>query len=137
MFQIKTYTQGCILDTPHFFVLSKGLNSGKPSHTPWRNCFVISVSTEEEKERLYWLAYSLWKTKKLYPLLRGSVIEFITLHDYGRQLQHIVSNMPENTVILKMINTLQLLEQKENAVQEQIKNIAALRQSIVTAYLRL
>ena len=66
---------------PHFFVLNKGLNSGKPLKNHCPNCFIITAKNEEEKEFLYWLCWGLWQSKKFQQLLTGSVIPFIRLHE--------------------------------------------------------
>ena len=80
-FSIKSHRSGVVYSMPHFFILNKGNNSGKPLLAPCPNCFVIQCKTDSEKEQLYWLAYSLWQSKAFYPLLRGSVIPFVVLRD--------------------------------------------------------
>ena len=47
---IKTHQPGANYAKPHFFVLSKGLNSGKPSNEPFTNSFVLVFQTEAQKE---------------------------------------------------------------------------------------
>ena len=73
---IKTHQLGEKYDKPHFFVLSKGLNSGKPQNEPFTNSFVLVFQTEAQKEDIFWIAMSLWKSKFWVPYLRGSVIPF-------------------------------------------------------------
>ncbi len=65
-----------------FFILNKGLNSGKPLEKPCPNCFVITVKNDEEKEFLFWLCWGLWQSKKFYYLHTGSVIPFIRLNEF-------------------------------------------------------
>ena len=74
---IKTHQPGAHYAKPHFFVLSKGLNSGKPSNEPFTNSFVLVFQTEAQKEDIFWIAMSLWKSKFWMPFLRGSVIPFL------------------------------------------------------------
>jgi hypothetical protein len=62
-FIIKTHQKNTIYSKPHFFVLNKGLNSGKPQKTEFTNSFVIIFSNEEDLETVYWITYSLWKSK--------------------------------------------------------------------------
>ena len=42
-----------------FFILNKGLNSGKPLLKPCPNCFIITTANEQEKEFLFWLCWGL------------------------------------------------------------------------------
>ena len=80
-FILKSYNQKEEIRKPHFFILNKGNNSGKPLTVPCPNCFIIQFQCEEVKEQIYWLLYSLWQSKAFYPLLRGSVIPFVVLRD--------------------------------------------------------
>ena len=66
-FSIKSHRPGVVYNMPHFFILNKGNNSGKPLLSPCPNCFVIQFQSEEEKEQIYWLSYSLWQSKAFYP----------------------------------------------------------------------
>ena len=79
---IKTHQPGAHYAKPHFFVLSKGLNSGKPSTEPFTNSFVLVFQTEAQKEDIFWIAMSLWKSKFWMPFLRGSVIPFLSLYEF-------------------------------------------------------
>jgi hypothetical protein len=80
-FLLKSYSPRQEISNPHFFILCKGNNSGKPLLSPCPNCFVISFQSETEKEQAYWLLFCLWQSKTFYPYLRGSVIPFIILRD--------------------------------------------------------
>ena len=79
---IKTHQPGAHYAKPHFFVLSKGLNSGKPSNEAFTNSFVLIFQTEAQKEDIFWIAMSLWKSKFWMPFLRGSVIPFLSLYEF-------------------------------------------------------
>ena len=50
------------------------MNSGKPQKEPFTNSFVVIFQNEEDCESIYFVAYSLWKTKFWHPYLVGSVI---------------------------------------------------------------
>lgn len=45
-FRIKTHRASLTYSEPHFFILNKGLNSGKPLNNPCPNCFVC-ITTDE------------------------------------------------------------------------------------------
>ncbi|MHB0756272.1 DUF6943 family protein [Polaribacter sp. M15] len=80
-FQIKTHQVGRTYQKPHFFILNKGLNSGKPFTAPVRNSFVVSTETIEQKEALFHLSYMLLEAKCYRFYLKGSVIPFIYIAD--------------------------------------------------------
>ncbi len=76
-FQIKTHQIGRTYTAPHFFILNKGLNNGKPLDEPCPNCFVIIATTKAKRESLYYLCLSLKVGKFFAYYLKGSVIPFI------------------------------------------------------------
>lgn len=78
---IKSYHPKIFLPDHHFFILSKGLNSGRPQDQPCPNCFVAYCNDKDEREFFYWLSYALWQcgTFKIY--LVGSVIPFLRISD--------------------------------------------------------
>ncbi len=80
-FTLKTYRPSAETEKPHFYILNKGMNSGKPLKQPCPNCFILIAPTEEAKEQLYWLCFGLWRAKSFHYYLKGSVIPFITKND--------------------------------------------------------
>lgn len=75
-FSVKSASVKEEISKPHFFVLCKGLNSGKPISEKCPNSFIIQAESKEFKEILYWISFSLWRTKAFHPFLRGSVIPY-------------------------------------------------------------
>lgn len=71
--QLKTFNQNFNYQGHFFFILSKGMNSGKPLKSPCPNCFVCICQSEQEKELLYWLSFGLWHAKAYHSYLRGSL----------------------------------------------------------------
>ena len=117
-FILKSYSQKEEIRKPHFFILNKGNNSGKPLTVPCPNCFVIQFQCEEEKEQIYWLIYSLWQSKAFYPFLRGSVIPFIVLRDIKSCLLDGVEKVAKNPAQFeKAVAALRSLE----AIEKQYK----------------
>ena len=62
-FRLKSYNQKEEISNPHFFILNKGNNSGKPLVSPCPNCFTIQFTSTEDKEQAYWLIFCLWQSK--------------------------------------------------------------------------
>ncbi|WP_310558076.1 DUF6943 family protein [Flavobacterium sp.] len=134
-FIIKTHKVGTIYTKPHLFVLNKGMNSGKPQKTPFTNSFVVIFQNEEDCESLFFIAFSLWKTKFWHQHLVGSVIPFLRLSDFKKEFSPKASlMMVEHEEHQKNVAALNLLEQKENQFHENINLISDLRRAIVYRY---
>ena len=98
----------------HFFVLNKGLNSGKPLLDPCPNCFVCSCNTEEEKENLYWIFFALWQGKRFHQLLIGSVIPFIKIKETKNLVQESFLKTKTNPAVFqKALYLLKFANEKD------------------------
>jgi hypothetical protein len=135
-FILKSYNQKEEIQNPHFFILNKGNNSGKPLAVPCPNCFVIQFQCEEEKEKIYWLSYSLWQSKAFYPLLRGSVIPFVVLRDVKSCLSDGLNKANENPAQFeKAVSTLRSLEALEKNYKQNLLLISKARCMLFYKYL--
>jgi len=130
-FKIKTYRDGMKAEKPHFYILSKGNNAGKPLENPCPNCFLVTTPCENSKEQIFWLAYGLWQGKCFHEYLSGSVITFIRIKHVKNLLETslrkaqsredkftksiaMLKGFEENTKILKL--QLDLMERVKRAV---------------------
>jgi hypothetical protein len=84
-FIIKTHRKDTQYNKPCLFILNKGLNSGKPQLEPFTNTFVIIFEKQEDAENIYFVAYSLWKSKFWHQFLIGSVIPFLRIKDIEKE----------------------------------------------------
>ena len=135
-FIIKSYRPGVVYNMPHFFILNKGNNSGKPLTAPCPNCFVIQFKCEEEKEQIYWLLYSLWQSKAFYPLLRGSVIPFVVLRDVNSCLLDGLNKVYENPAQFeKAVEALRSLETMEQQYKQNLLLIANAKRMLFYKYI--
>jgi len=135
-FSIKSHRQGIVYSTPHFFILNKGNNSGKPLVAPCPNCFVIQFQCESEKEQIYWLSYSLWQSKAFYPLLRGSVIPFVVLLDVKSCLLDGLNKVDENPAQFeKAVVALRSLEAMEKQFKQNLLLIASAKRMLFYKYI--
>ena len=135
-FNIKSHRQGVVYSMPHFFILNKGNNSGKPLTVPCPNCFVIQFQSEAEKEQIYWLSYSLWQSKAFYPYLRGSVIPFVVIRDVKACLLdglHRADESPEQ--FAKAVEALRSLEAMEIKFKQNLKLIQDAKRMLFYRYL--
>ena len=136
-FIIKTHQKDTIYKGNQIFILNKGMNSGKPQKEPFTNSFVIMFPDEKDAETVYWLAYSLWKAKFWHQSLYGSVIPFLRIKDFKKDFDSKVNEMmQEHELHLKQVQTLRLLEQKEDQFHKNIKLINEMRKIILSRYCR-
>ena len=135
--QIKTHKMKNTYAENHFFILSKGNNSGKPMETPCPNCFVCLCKNEEDKQRLYWLFYGLWQGLFFHPFLTGSVIPFIRLDDLKNVAGMALSKIELQPLQFnKNISMVQLLNEKAIVIQEQIKLIKRAKRALMYQVLK-
>ncbi|MGL2986393.1 DUF6943 family protein [Flavobacterium sp. RSSA_27] len=134
-FLIKTHKPGTNYKQPHFFILNKGRNSGKPQKESFTNSFVIICKTEAEVEDSFWIAFSLWKSKFWHQHLIGSVIPFIHLAEFQKEfISKSTQLMQEHEEHQKNIEALKLLEQQEKRFNQNINLINDLRKVILYRY---
>jgi uncharacterized radical SAM superfamily Fe-S cluster-containing enzyme len=135
-FILKSYNQKSEIKKPHFFILNKGNNSGKPLISPCPNCFVIQFQDETEKEQVYWLLYSLWQSNAFYPFLRGSVIPFVVLRDVKSCLSAALNKVDENPAQFeKAVAALQSLEAMEKQNKQNLLLISQAKRMLFYKYL--
>ena len=130
--KIKCHKSGAQYNKPHFYILSKGRNSGKPLQEPCANCFVFIASGPEERQHFFNLCYALWQGKQFHILLTGSVIEFIRIDDFCTALHRANTAISQKTqeygILLKNINDLNL--HQEN-LHKQIKLIHEVKRAVI------
>ena len=130
-FRIKTHRLNQNYSEPHFFILNKGLNSGKPLNEPCPNCFVCITTDDTDKDFMYWLCFGLWKSKSFHYYLKGSVIPFITIGDMKKHLRDnecIASKHPQ--LFHQSIHHLKLLEVNEEKLKLLLKMIDTAKRAI-------
>lgn len=134
---IKCYKLNQVISKPHFFILSKGNNSGKPLNIACPNCFICVCRTEEEKQQLFWLFYGLWQGSFFQPFMTGSVIPFIRINDVkmvaARALEKVAMQQEQFN---KNLSLVQLLDDKSKTMMEQIKNIKQVKKALMYQVLK-
>ncbi|MDX1828241.1 MAG: hypothetical protein R3342_01725 [Lutibacter sp.] len=131
-FELKTHQIGRTYSNPHFFILNKRLNSGKPLSNPCHNCFVVISKTEEEKHSLYHLSMILQIGGFYAYYLKESVIPFISINDCKKTLTNAYITMQNDDVQLqKYINIVSVICKKEAELQKVISKMADLKVSYI------
>ena len=121
----------------HFYILNKGLNSGKPLLNSCPNCFVCQCSNEEEMQELYWLLFGLWKGKAFQINLTGSVIPFIRMKELKEIIQKGISKLQEKPEKVKQnISTIAKIEKQRLNIVKQIQLIQQLKLALIQDVLK-
>lgn len=127
-FELKTHQPGRTYSEPHFFILNKGLNSGKPLKKPCANCFVVKTSNVDEKNTLFHLSMMLQIGGFYAIYLKGSVIPFISIDDCRKVLK---SNLKTNTnieyLMQKHIKVIEVVNTKQEELQNVIDKMSVLK----------
>ena len=127
-FELKTHQVGKTYSNPHFFILNKGLNSGKPLTNPCPNCFVVTAETEETKNTLFHLSMMLQIGGFYGYYLKGSVIPFISIDDCRNTLK---KGLKSGEIIgfefEKHINAVSVISKKEKELQNVIDKMSVLK----------
>jgi len=137
-FEMKTHRKGKTYSNPHFFILNKGLNSGKPLTNPCPNCFVVTTSTEVDKNSMFHLSMMLQIGGFYAYYLKGSVIPFITIDDCRKVLKKAINNKSKSSLKLeKQIKIVTAIHKKELDLQNILSKMADLKVSYIQSYFRL
>ncbi|GGK16053.1 hypothetical protein GCM10007962_08010 [Yeosuana aromativorans] len=127
-FEMKTHQIGKTYSHHHFFILNKGLNSGKPLPDPCPNCFVVLTSTKKEKHTLFHLSMMLQIGGFYAYYLKGSVIPFISIDDCRNTLKNAFSRKIE---IEKYIKVVCSINQKQLQLTEALSKFEKLKTSYI------
>lgn len=133
--QIKTHKMKNTYRGNHFFILSKGLNSGRPLDKPCPNCFVLVAKGEEERNQLYWLCFGLWQGNFFHPFLTGSVIPFIRLEDLKAVINEALSKI-DNHDFNKSIDVMQSLQKHQEGIVRQLELIKQAKKALLYKILK-
>jgi hypothetical protein len=134
-FTIKTHKMKKAYTENHFFILSKGLNAGKPLDKPCPNCFVLFTKSEEERNQLYWLCFGLWQGDFFRSFLTGSVIPFIRLDDLNTVIIEAFSKINEGE-FEKSLSIMQDLEKHQQNISRQLELIREAKKALMYRMLK-
>ncbi len=133
--KIKTHKSGKTYNQPHFFILNKGLNSGKPFNHYICNSFVFLADDTKEKEFYYFLLLGLWELRLFRRHLKGSVIEYIRLGDIIDVIDETLNSVNSgNRSFSDVQNTLTQIDALQINLQNQLTYLMQLRKSIFYKY---
>lgn len=130
---IKYYNPS--IDKPEFcfYILCKGLHSGKPLKAPIPNCYIAICETQIQHDYFFWLIYGIFHTRLFENDLIGSVIPFLRIGDFKKRLSKAFTNTCKrpngfNKAVCAMkshyeqsIKINELLKQKHAILQSTLK----------------
>ena len=129
-YEIKTHNIKRTYKAPHFYILNKGLNSGRPMNDPCPNCFVVTTESEEQRESLFYLCLSLQTGRYFNYYIKGSVIPFITINDTRKVLNTASQNYEKDQWQLKVSKLMKITLYEEN-LKNQLNTIAQLKLALL------
>ena len=134
---VRTHVLKRTYQTPHFFILNKGLNSGKPLQSECANSFVLLFDNNDKREEYYWMAYSLWQSNFWHVVLVGSVIPFLRINDFNQEFMRKTERMLLDFARHeKQMKALRWLHDRETYHNENVKLIKQMRSAILTWYVK-
>ncbi|MGY6648035.1 DUF6943 family protein [Wenyingzhuangia sp. IMCC45574] len=125
-FEIKTHRKGNEYQKPYFFILNKGLNSGKSLVEPCPNCYVVLTDLESDRNTLFHLSLMLQIGGFYKPNLKGSVILFITIKDCSNTLKNGLNNTT-NSSFQSILQVVSEIHQNELKYKDLLKKMEALK----------
>jgi len=118
--RIISHRAGMIYSSNALFILSKGLNAGKPLAKPCPNCFAIEFRASEDVERFKSLCQILLQSQVFSQYLKGSVIPFLTIRDFRSIISRyaeLVDNLPaEFSHLVEVLSAIAEQEQKNRSL---------------------
>ncbi|UKM63889.1 hypothetical protein GSB9_00435 [Flavobacteriaceae bacterium GSB9] len=136
-FEMKTHRSGRTYTQPHFFILNKGLNSGKPLKTACPNCFVVTTPTTADKETIFMLCMMLQIAGFYTYYLKGSVIPFISINDCLQVLKQGLDNSTrQDQDLKKQVEILSAINQKQIQLQSTLSKLTDLKKAYIQAYFK-
>lgn len=119
-----------------FYILCKGLNSGKPLDLPCPNSFVCKCNSQHQKDFYYWLIFGLWKVKHFYPFHKGTAIPFITIYDFKKEISKQSRTIePIKDQFKNTIDKIKFLDEKEKSIRMYLTEIQSLKHAMIRRHL--
>ena len=135
--KIKTHKSGKTYNQPHFFILNKGLNSGKPFRNYVCNSFVFLADNKNERDFYYFMLQGIWELRLLRPYLKGTAIEFVRLGDVIDVLEEVLNSVNSGSrSFYDVQNSLAQIEVLQTNLQTQLTYLMQLRKSLFYKYLK-
>lgn len=135
--KIKTHKSGTAYNQPHFFILNKGLNSGKPFRHYVVNSFVFLADDNQERDYYYFMLLGLWELRFFRPYLKGTAVEYVRLGDVIDVIEETLNSINTgNQTFADVQKSLAQIEALQSNLQMQLTYLMQLRKSLFNKYLK-
>jgi hypothetical protein len=135
MQKITTYSPDQKRSPFAFFILNRGMNSGKPLEQPCPNCFTFNAADQAEKDHNFWLCFGLWQSRSFHPHLIGSVIPFIRLHELSQVINQASEKALANPAnFQKTVEALKILDRQEKQFHRNLLLITEAKKAFFANY---
>ena len=135
--KIKTHKMGTTYQQPHFFILNKGNNAGKPLPEYCANCFVFLADDDQDKDFHFYMFLGLWELKFFRPYLIGSVVEYIRIGDLVDLVEETINAVNSGERQFSDIQkTLAQIEAHKSNLVKQLDYLMQLRKTLFYKYLK-
>lgn len=132
-YKIKTHRKGSRYETPHFYLINKGKNAGRPSKKPYYNSFVVFANNELQIEKLFWICNILHEGHYFKPYLVGSRMEFIHIGSVKKLFNETLNNYDGNHWE-ERFKVLRHIEKAECDLRRQADNIGKHKIVLMRSY---
>ena len=135
--RIITYRPGMNYSTHVLFILSKGLNAGKPLAQPCPNCFAMEFSSADDAFRFRALCLILMQSHIFSQYLKGSVIPFLTIRDFRSIISRyfvLVDNLPAQ--FGHLVEVLANIEEQEQKNRSILNLLSQYRMALIADFTR-
>ncbi len=114
----------CKKQQADFYIQSKGLHSGRPLRNAIPNCFAVYDSKPED----FSLVQALYIGRFFEPLIRGSVIPFVSIREVRQVVNFGLENFKAKNI--KKLETIDSIDKQLEVVHQQLKIYKELRTAI-------
>ena len=133
--RIISHREGMFYSSNAIFILSKGLNAGKPLANPCPNCFAVEFQSSDDVERFKSLCQILLQSQVFSQYLKGSVIPFLSIRDFrsivSRYLE-LVNNLPDG--FSHLVEVLAAITEQEQKNRSMLSLLSQYRMALIADF---
>lgn len=135
--RIITHRPEVVYKSSVLFILSKGLNAGKPLSKPCPNCFAVEFEQAEDIERFKSLCLILFQYRIFEIHLKGSIIPFLSIRDFRATILKYSALMYSFSLEFEnLVSLLVKIEQQEQTNKKVLQLLSEYRRVLISDFLK-